>query len=233
MPASFPFVGRRKATAQLQRLHAQFSHVLILGSKGVGKSALIRHTAGLLPLLICPESGRLSDICSTLEGQLAFDRADQRLAQRKNRLLRVLAERGQTVVFDGIGWTTPKLSSFLENVKQRVPVWIATRSEHPWDIGHFWPLLARFERVELQPFHLHETRMLVETSVRHGLAPADALQAVARLHRLASGNARTLCGLLTRLGAQPYDLSSVRGLRWLDLDRRIHQLPAFGQFHTS
>ena len=42
------------------------------------------------------------------------------------------------------------------------PVWICCRSAEPWDIGHVWPLLARFQRVEVKPFHLSETRMLVQ-----------------------------------------------------------------------
>ncbi len=75
-------------------------------------------------------------------------------------------------MFDGVGWTSPKLSSFFESVTERAPVWICARSEHPWDIGHFWPLLARFARVEVRPFHPSETQALVEAAVAAGAVPA-------------------------------------------------------------
>lgn len=179
-----PFVRRKKEAGQLLRLHAQRKHVLILGPEGVGKSALICHIASQLPLLICPESVRLADICGALEAQLGLRDDGQHLAQRKNRILRALAVTGKAVVFDGVEWTTPKLSSFIECVSERVPVWIATRSEHSWDIAHVWPLLSRLTRVELQPFRLADSRELVERLVKAGQLPVSTLEAVAPLHRL-------------------------------------------------
>jgi hypothetical protein len=128
------------------------------------------------------------------------------------------------VVFDGASWTTPKLSSFIENVTERVPVWLCARSEHSWDIGHIWPLLVRFEHVELQPFHPRETQMLVEAAVRCGSVPAETLNIVAWLHRRAAGSPKVLCELLKEIARGRYDLSNPHALRLLDLDRRIHKL---------
>ena len=165
MSLTLPFVGRRKEASQLQRLHGQHKHSLILGPAGVGKTALIADAANRLPLLICPNSVRLTDICSALESQLQLEAHGQRLIPRKSHLLNTLRNAGQTVVFDGVTWTTPKLSSFLECVMERAPVWIA-RSDHSWDIGRAWPLLGRFTRIEINPFHLAETRELIEAAIK-------------------------------------------------------------------
>ena len=54
MSFALPFVGRRKEAAQLQRLHAQRKHVLILGAEGVGKSALVERLRETFDLRVCP-----------------------------------------------------------------------------------------------------------------------------------------------------------------------------------
>jgi putative ribosome biogenesis GTPase RsgA len=43
MSLALPFVGRKKELAQLQRLHAERKHALILGPAGVGKTTLVNH----------------------------------------------------------------------------------------------------------------------------------------------------------------------------------------------
>jgi len=229
-----PFVGRRKEAAQLQMLLAQRKHALILGPAGVGKTALIQHVAGGLPLLICPQSVRLTDICGALESHLGLEAGGHRLIWRKNRLLCVLGEAGKTVVFDGVAWTTPRLCSFIKCVMERVPVWIAARSEHSWDIGHVWPLLAVVERVELHLFRPAETRALMEVAVAAGRVPATALDATARLHHLSAGSPQVLCELIDGLASGHYDLHKLSDLKLLDLDRRIQMLPiALKQLHYT
>ena len=168
MSLVLPFVGRREECVQLERLHAQHKHVLIIGPAGVGKTALITEMAGWLPFLVCPQSVRLSGICTSLENQLELEAGGQRLVPRKNRLLRALREAGQTIVFDGVAWMTPRLSSFVESVMERATVWIAARSEHSRDIGRIWPLLVRFVKIDIKPLSLAETRDLIEAAIRLG-----------------------------------------------------------------
>jgi hypothetical protein len=221
---TIPFVSRGREIARLRQLHKQRRHVLILGPEGVGKSALVAHLRDSLRLRVCPASERLSEICDALEREFDLEAGDFHIVRRKNRLLKLLKGTKRAVAFDGAGWTTPKLSSFIENVSERVPVWICARSEHPWDIGHIWPLLVRFEHVELKPFHPGETQMLVEAAVRGGSVPAETLNIVSWLHRRAAGNPKILCELLKEIARGHYDLSNAHTLRLLNLDRRIHEL---------
>ena len=226
MNLSLPFVGRKKEIAQLRRLHARRGHALIFGPEGVGKSALIEHLHETLPFILCAQSKALGEICDKLEHELNLSAPPSPLVQRKNRLLKVLAETGQTVIFDGVGWTTPKISSFLGSAMERAPVWICCRSAAPWDIGHVWPLLARFEKIELRTFHFSETRALLAAAVENGQV-SPAIGSFARqLHQLSGGLPLILRELLQQFAAGHYDLSRRAGLQLLALDRRIKNLRA-------
>jgi|SRR5438128_9310089 len=114
-----PFVARKREVAQLQRLHAQRKHALILAPPGAGKTALVARLREKLDLVVCAQSKQFTSICESLEAQLGLEAADARLPQRKQRLLRAVADANRTVVFDGVGWTTPKLSSFLDKIESR------------------------------------------------------------------------------------------------------------------
>ncbi len=221
---TLPFVARRKELAQLERLHARRKNILILGPGGVGKTALADRLQEKLELLVCPESEHLVAIFDSLEAQLGLTADDLKLLQRKGRLLRVLAERKRTAVFDGVKWITPKLSSFLECVMERMPMWICTRSEHCWDIGHFWTWLVRFEKIELQPFHPAETREFITAAVEAGQIPSEVINIVDWLHHRSNGSPLILRELCEELATNSYDLSNPLALRRLDLDRRIHEM---------
>lgn len=221
---ALPFVCRKKESSRLQRLHAERKHVLILGSTGIGKTALVNHLSEELDLILCPQSEHLGSICESLEAQLGLFQDDLKLPQRKNRLLRELAKTKRIVVFDGVTWTNPKLSSFVECVMERVPIWICARSEHSWDIGHFWTLLVRFEKIELHPFHPAETRELLAAVVEANQIPREALNIGDWLHHRSQGNPRILRELIEELATNIYDLNNPHALRRLDLDRRIHEI---------
>lgn len=223
-PQALPFVGRHKELSRLSELHAQQKHVLILGPAGMGKSAIVRHLCHGLALLVSAKSAHLGEICEHLEPQLRLEPGELKLLKRKQQLREALWSAGKAVVFDGVVWTTPKLSSFFESVAQHAPVWICARSEHPWDIGHVWPFLVRFERVELHPFRLTETQALVGATVNAGMVPAETLNIVEWLQRRSAGSPLVLRELFEELATGKYDLANPYALRRLDLDRRIHEL---------
>ncbi len=224
MSMSLPFVGREKEIARLRQLDKQRRHVLILGAKGIGKSALVEHLRESFDLRVCPISERLSEICESLEHSLDAETSNLELVKRKNRVLKILKGTKRTVVFDGASWTTPKLGTFIENVSLCVPVWLCVRSEHPWDVGRIWPLLVRFEHIELKSFHPKETQRLVEAAVRENSISEKSLGIVGWLHRRAAGNPRILCELLREIAHGHYDLGNPHSLRLLNLDRRIHEI---------
>jgi len=224
MNLSLPFIARKKEIAQLCRLHAQRKHALILGPAGVGKSALVAHLREWQPLILCPQSETLGGICDHLETELNSSAPHLPLVRRKNRLIKMLAEIHRTVVFDGVGWTTPKISSFLESAMERAPVWICCRSAEPWDIGHIWPLLARFEKIELRTFHFSETRELLAAAVDNGQVSPSIEPFARQLHQISNGLPLALRELLEQFAAGHYDLSRHAGRRLLELDRRIKHL---------
>jgi hypothetical protein len=223
-PGLDPFVSRAKEIARLTELHAKRKHVLILGMAGMGKSALVRQVCGRLNLVVSGNSEHLGEICDGLEREVGLDSGGLKLLQRKQRLQEALWAAERAVVFDGVGWTGPKVTSFFESLTQRVPVWICTRSEHPWDIGHIWPLLVRFERVELKPFARAETEELVALALAARAVPAGVEQIVDWLWRRSGGSPLILRELLGALARGHYDLTSRAALRRLDLDRRISEL---------
>jgi len=221
---SLPLAGRQKELERLEEYHARRRNVLILGEAGVGKSALVRHLEKPLSLVVSHRSEKLTEICADLEQELGIADSGARLPERKQRLRQAVAASGRVVVFDGMAWTTPKLSSFIESIMERVPVWICSRFEHSWEIGHFWTLLARFERIELKRLSMNETRELAESAVERGLVPAEVLRVIDWFQRASGGNPRILLGLLETLNTRHYDLENPLALQRLYLDWRINQV---------
>jgi hypothetical protein len=78
--------------------------------------------------------------------------------------------------------------------------------------------------VDVRPFTLGMTRMLVQGAVKRGALPPDTVNLAPWLHRRADGCPSVLCSLLEELAAGGYDIGSRNSLERLDLDRRIHEI---------
>ena len=101
------------------------------------------------------------------------------------------------------------------------------RSDRRRDIGHVWENLYRFVRVEIPPFTEREAANLIEVAVASGKIQPDAIRHSADLYRISRGLPHILQELITELATREYNLSSVAGLRLLELDRKIHRLGNF------
>ena len=94
----------------------------------------------------------------------------------------------------------------------------------PHEVGHIWPELYNFARVELFPLTQIETWMLIDEAVAQGRTSANASVHAGELYRMSRGSPRILTELLMQLAAREYKIDSSHGLNLLDLDRRIQQI---------
>ncbi len=112
------------------------------------------------------------------------------------------------------------MANFVRVLLVRQPVWLVTRSVAPIDLGHVWPILFFFQRVDVPPFSAEETRAFL-AAVEYEGDRDDLLAAALRLHRIAAGHPGTLAALIAELRCRTYDLQSTEGLRLLALHARI------------
>lgn len=224
MNKSLAFFGRGREIDELRSLYALRKNVLMVGAAGIGKTALLRQIRQHCPLLGSEDTSSLRRICDSMERQLGWTHRKLDVIERKNRLLAYLARRGEPVAFDHVAHTTPRVARFIARLGESIPIWIACRSDRSHEIGHIWPELYKFTRVELALLDSDETRMLIEQAVEQGNIQPDARVHTDELHRMSGGNPRILEELLIELAARQYKIDSSFGLDLLDLDRRIHEI---------
>lgn len=217
------FIGREKEIAQLQQFYRERKCALVLGEAGIGKTALLQQMCAWCPMLLCEETSTLSHICESLEKQLDWPHSKLHLIARKNRLLAELEKRSELVVFDNVASTPPRVARFIAHLIEKIPLWIASRSPLAKEIGHVWPYLNHFQRIEIGALTFHESAALIEAEVARGSIQADAAQHARQLHQIANGNPRALGELLNELADRKYNMDSTFGFHLLELDRRIHE----------
>jgi hypothetical protein len=233
MNKSLAFFGREREIDQLRGLHMLWKHVLIVGSAGIGKTALLRQVGRYCPLLICEETSSLRRICDGLERQLGWVHHKLNVIERKNRLLAYLEHRDERIVFDHVARPAPRVSRFMAHLIEHIPTWIVCHSDQPNDLGHLWQHVYDFTRVEIVPLRAAETRVLIQATVSEGNVQPDARQHADELHRMSGGNPRILKQLLTELAIREYKIDNPFDLHFLDLDRRIHEIDAAVKAATS
>jgi hypothetical protein len=222
MSNSALFVGRGKLVSQLNQLYRERKHVLITGPTGSGKTELLRQACRHLQFLLCEESVHLTGICDALERQFGLTNGGRKVVERKNRLLACASRRSEPIAFDQVAKATPRITRFIGQLSERVPVWIVCRSQYAQEIGHLWELLYKFTQIELAPLTAAETRVLLEAAVASKRVQSDVLSYVTQLHHLCRGNPGTLEELLVELAARHYRVNDSTGRQLLELDREIH-----------
>src|SRR5690349_19661634 len=100
----------------------------------------------MLPLLVCDEISSLGRVCDCLERKLGWGRVEADIIQRKNRLLGYLEQQCEAVAFDQVAETPPRVARFIAHLIQKLPVWVACRSDQRNKIGHLWEHLYNFTR---------------------------------------------------------------------------------------
>ncbi|MGH7997700.1 MAG: AAA family ATPase [Opitutaceae bacterium] len=219
-PEPPPFVGREGLLRRLGELYRAGKHVLLVGQPGAGKSALLAEFSRTHRLLIAPECGSLGALLEALEPQLGLEPGDLKIPRRVHRLAAVLPKAGRPLVLDQVGRVPPKVAHFLRVQLASQPVWVLARSTLPLDIGHLWPLLFLFERIDLPPFSTAEAKEYL-SRIPFGGDRIELLAAARRLHRLSAGHPGTLAALAVELRCRAYDLRTLDGLRVLALHARI------------
>jgi hypothetical protein len=195
-------------------------HVLLVGPKGVGKSMIVAEVLRSFPMLLAPRCGCLGDFLADLEPQAKLKRGELKLAARVHRLAAELPKTGRALLLENVGRVPPRVAHLVRTLLIRQPVWFVTRSLMPLDLGHVWPYLFFFQRVDVPPFSLNETRAFLAAVEFEG-DRAGLLAAGLRLHRLSAGHPGTLTSLVAELRTRAYDLRTLEGLRLLALHARI------------
>jgi hypothetical protein len=221
---SFAFLGRAIEIDRLCSLYAFRKHVLIVGPAGIGKTALLRQVREKFPLLICEDTSSLRRICANIERQLGWTHYKLNVTERKNRLLAHLERRGEPVAFDHVALTPPRVARFMALLAEKIPIWIACRSDRAHEIGHMWEHLYKFTRLEIAPFAAEDTGQFIMEAIAEGNIQPDARKHLDELHRMSEGNPRVLEELLMELASREYKMDGLCGLDLLDLDRRIHEI---------
>lgn len=200
-------------------------HVLLVGPAGSGKSMIVRETARRFPMLLAERPGCLGDFLSDVELQLRLESGGLKLAARVHHAAAELPKLGRPLVLENVRRVPPRVAHLVRFLVVRQPVWLVVRSTTPLELGHVWPYLFFFERVDVPPFTLAETQAFLSAlEFREG---QERLMASAkRLHRLSAGHPGTLAALVAELGRRTCDLESPEGLRLLALHARISSVEA-------
>lgn len=214
------FIGRATLLRRLGELYRAGKHVVLVGQPGSGKTALAKEFARTHRMAIAPGCGHLGELLEALEPRIGAEAGGLKLPARVHRLASELPKLRCPLLLDNVSRVPPRVAHLVRVLLVSQPVWLLTRSTLPLDIGHLWPLLFFFERVDLPPFSPAETREFL-ARVPFGGQREELLAVARRLHRLSAGHPGTLAALAAELRRRTYDLKTMEGLRVLALHARI------------
>lgn len=215
-----PFVGRAPLLRRLGAMVRAQKNVLLVGPPGVGKSLIVEEVARSFPMMVARHCGCHGDLLAELEPQIGLEAGDLKLPARVHRLVAELPKRGRVLVLDNVRRVPPRVAHSIRVLLLRQPIWMVTRSTMPLELGHVWPYLFLFQRVDVPPFTPDETRAFL-SAVEFERDRTELLRATLRLHRLSAGHPATRTALVAELRRRAYDLQTTEGLRLLALHARI------------
>jgi hypothetical protein len=216
-------IGRDKELASVRKHLRDGKNLVVSGPAGVGKTALV--TAAGATALYCADTGTLKTACESLLAQLHLTVPAADNIVRKRAILKATAGKDCRFVFDHVGWVSPKLESFLENIRAAHPLIVVTRSIAWSEIGHLRMLLWNFDQLELAPLSHAATREILRAQMNQlQLCVPDHDHFEADVLRIAGHNLHVLMDLCRQAASGQYVFGKHLSTQLLNLDRRIKEL---------
>ena len=221
-------VGRAEAITAIKNFMARGRHVLLTGSRGAGKSHLLRHVARELvtgPTLVLDDfraqRGILIDVCQELHeaGHLSRyqDESDPDKVAATLRRLRIgeltdivassLRGRGYIVVIDNLETLTPSGVPTLQALSENAVVVAACELQ---DLDRIVAVADRFNRIELGPMAEDEIKLLMWSRLDQAEV-ADATMLERRVIAQASGLPGAVVDAAHKLAGSA-SLADIRGV---------------------
>lgn len=219
-PPTTPFIGRTPLLRRLSAMVRAGRNVLLVGPAGVGKSMIVDEMSRTFPLLVVPRSRSHGEFLAAAEPALGLAAGEMKLPARVHRFAAELPTRGRVLVLEHVHRVPPRVANLIRVLLPKQPVWLVARSTLPLDLGHVWPFLFQFQRVDVPPFTADETRAYL-SQVDFPRDRDELLNAALKLHRLCAGHPGTLTALIAELRRRSYDLQSGEGLRLLAVHAQI------------
>jgi hypothetical protein len=219
-------VGRDKELFAVREHLRTGKNLVVFGAEGIGKTALITEAVRDTPdALQCADSGTLKSACESLLAQLNLTVPEADNIVRKRAILKATAGKNCCFVFDHVGWVSPKLLSFLENVRESHSMIVVTRSIAWSEMGHLRMLLWDFDQLELEPLSREAMREVLRVQMKQlQLRVPDRNHFEADVLRIADHNLHVLTGLCQQAASGKYVFGKHLSTQLLDLDRRIKEL---------
>lgn len=211
-------VGRAKELAVVREHLRAGKNLVVSGSAGVGKTALVREAAS--DALYCADTSTLKTASESLLRQLGLAVSVADNVVRKRALLKATAGKNCCFIFDHVGRVSPKLLSFLENVHEAHPMIIVTRSLAWKETGHLKMILYDFDTLELRNLAEAPARQLIRSRTAELRLP-DVAAFERDVWRLTRGNPGWIVTLCEQAGKGRYVFGGRTDLKLVELDRRI------------
>lgn len=153
------FTGRESQIHQLRAVFGQSRNLVISGPAGIGKSALIKQAATVLPLFVCHNPASIDDLSRQYLRYLEIHSGVYSAQQRATAVRLLISQNGYPIGFDGMDETSiATFSSRFGKLVEHVPRWIVTRTD-PSATGLLFDGVRDFAHLQLLPLKRHEVRM--------------------------------------------------------------------------
>ena len=219
-------IGRDKELAIVREHLRAAKNLVVFGAEGVGKTALVREAIeGASNVFYCPDTSTVKTTCQSLLAQLKLSVAEADNIARKRAILKATAGKKCSFVFDHVRWVSPKLLSFLGNIRESHTIIIVTRSIAWSDMGHLKMILWGFDKLEIAPLAHGAMRDVLRTQMKQlNLRVPNSQRFEVDALRIAGHNLHVLMELCQQAASGKYVFGKHLSTQLLNLDRRIKEL---------